>query len=549
MASNNDVNINIHATGAPEAVDAVNSVTTATTAAARTSGQVADGARRASTEIQRASTEIQRVGTSSFNSGRALMSFSQGFEDVQYGVNGVLNNIPGLVLALGGGAGLTGAISIAAVSLNMLWQHFGKVEKKAKESGDSLTKYFEEVSKVWKDIEQLGDDDRKDKKKADDLSHEKEIAGIKFANSGALFDSKLAETRAVGDAENEIAGKKLEIMKLESQLALATGNTALELSKARLEVSNDIYTAELRISEMHREAAINAAKIKIGSAESTDTAAKNRENQSSDLVNAKTQEVNGYRSEADLIRASLIAREEERQAILAKIEALNDEQKGLIKNNTFDGLKRNLEIDTFARPRLQESLGKNEDAVKELAKEYASKQAQADAAAQTLEKASVELEGSSKSQAASSEALRDAVVELRHLRQGQGVDVKIESERKINDAKTVIEGTGKTVTGAATKAITDIQGNAASQGRVTNPFEAEAVGRLKGLIGDNVPDADQGQTLASILQGLANSLTSRDKALAVNVEALIQITKAQLTAVKEQQARIAALESQSSQKR
>ena len=589
MASNNNVNINITATGGPAAVAAVNLVTTATTAAGRTADQqlarqerarellaqraeqqraraaahaaadaaadaeeerrLARAAQRATNRSRQAATGIATIGTSSINSGRAVLSLSQGFEDAQYGVRGLLNNIPGLVMALGGGAGITGAISIAAVSLNILWEHFGKVEKKAKESGDTISKYFEEVTQVWKDIEQLGDDDRKAKKKDDDLSHEKDLAGIKFANSGALFGNKLEEIRAVGEAENEIARKKLEIMTLESQLALATGKTALELSKARLEASNDIYASELRISELHREAEVNAAKIKIGSAESTATAAKNRANNDNDLVREKANEVAGYRSEADTIRASLIAREEERKAILAKIEALNDEQKNILKNNSFGGIKRNLEINTLELPRLQNSLAKNEDGRPELEQEYASKQAQADAAAKTLESASSDLADSSKAQQASSEALRDAIVELRQLRRTQGGNVNIENERRITDAKTVIEGTGKTVTDAATTAINDIKENAANQGRGTNPAESEAVGRLQGLVGDKVSDAEQGQTLASILQGLANSLTAKDQALAVNVEALIAVAKSQLAQVQEQRVRIAALESQASQKR
>ena len=37
-------------------------------------------------------------------------------DDVQYGIKGILNNIPGLVMGFGGGAGLAGAVSIAVSS-------------------------------------------------------------------------------------------------------------------------------------------------------------------------------------------------------------------------------------------------------------------------------------------------------------------------------------------------------------------------------------------------------------------------------------------------
>jgi uncharacterized protein YicC (UPF0701 family) len=143
----------------------------------------------------------------------------------------------------------------------------------------------------------------------------------------------------------------------------------------------------------------------------------------------------------------------------------------------------------------------------------------------------------------------EAVSILRQLKQTQGVQGDIANQRRITDAKTVIEGTGKTVTDAATRAIDDIQKNATDQGRGQNPAEQEAIGRLKGLVSDNVSDADQGQTLASILQGLANSLTQKDQALSRNVEALIEIAKGQVAKINEQLARIRSLEAQASQKK
>jgi hypothetical protein len=54
------------------------------------------------------------------SSGKAgsfgLLAVSQGFEDLQYGIKGVLNNIPQAVLGFGGSAGLAGALSITAVA-------------------------------------------------------------------------------------------------------------------------------------------------------------------------------------------------------------------------------------------------------------------------------------------------------------------------------------------------------------------------------------------------------------------------------------------------
>ena len=77
------------------------------------------------------------------NSAAALLMFSQGFEDAQYGIRGVLNNIPGLIIALGGTAGLAGAISIAAVSLSQIIPLFTETEEKASDMADKIKEIAE----------------------------------------------------------------------------------------------------------------------------------------------------------------------------------------------------------------------------------------------------------------------------------------------------------------------------------------------------------------------------------------------------------------------
>lgn len=65
---------------------------------------------------------------STLDVGRALLTFSQGAEDAQYGVKGILNNIPQLVEQLGGSAGLAGALSLTAVGLSVVYDWLGEVE-------------------------------------------------------------------------------------------------------------------------------------------------------------------------------------------------------------------------------------------------------------------------------------------------------------------------------------------------------------------------------------------------------------------------------------
>ncbi len=79
-----------------------------------------------------------KVKVSSRNTSMALLELSRGFEDAQYGIRGVLNNIPSLVLSLGGTAGLAGGISIAAVALSQLAPLFTTTTEKASETADKM---------------------------------------------------------------------------------------------------------------------------------------------------------------------------------------------------------------------------------------------------------------------------------------------------------------------------------------------------------------------------------------------------------------------------
>lgn len=67
--------------------------------------------------------ELRKLQTAHRNVGLAALEGSRALEDLQYGVAGVVNNIPGLVMALGGGAGLTAAISLVTVAINQLVKH------------------------------------------------------------------------------------------------------------------------------------------------------------------------------------------------------------------------------------------------------------------------------------------------------------------------------------------------------------------------------------------------------------------------------------------
>ena len=89
--------------------------------------QMAQDMREAEHATQRLHTAVaklpeanDKVGKSSSQAAQGVLEVSRAFEDAQYGIAGVLNNIPNIIMRFGGGAGLAGVLSMAAVAASFL---------------------------------------------------------------------------------------------------------------------------------------------------------------------------------------------------------------------------------------------------------------------------------------------------------------------------------------------------------------------------------------------------------------------------------------------
>jgi hypothetical protein len=96
---------------------------------------------------------VQNKGAKSTrNGGLAFLEFSRAVEDAQYGIRGVLNNIPQMVLLMGGGGGLAGIISVAAVSMSQLFTQLTKVEEKLPETTERLEELKQGLVDIHEEI-------------------------------------------------------------------------------------------------------------------------------------------------------------------------------------------------------------------------------------------------------------------------------------------------------------------------------------------------------------------------------------------------------------
>ena len=95
--------------------------------------------------------DSQQATRSVKNMGQGALQAAYFFDDLQYGIRGILNNIPGLVMGFGGGAGLAGAISIAVLAGAKLYEWMGKTEDKSADLAKKMKEQSKEIAESYRE--------------------------------------------------------------------------------------------------------------------------------------------------------------------------------------------------------------------------------------------------------------------------------------------------------------------------------------------------------------------------------------------------------------
>lgn len=90
---------------------------------------------------QQATRSVKRMG-------QGLLQVAYFMDDVQYGIKGILNNIPGLVIGFGGGAGLAGAMSLAVLAGAKLYEWMWKTEDKSGDLAKKMKEHSKEIAEA-----------------------------------------------------------------------------------------------------------------------------------------------------------------------------------------------------------------------------------------------------------------------------------------------------------------------------------------------------------------------------------------------------------------
>lgn len=160
--------------------------------------------------------DSQQATRSVKNMGQGTLQAAYFFDDLQYGIKGILNNIPGLVIGFGGGAGLAGALSLATLAGAKLYEWLSSTEEKSVD----LTKKLEEEREAFKKLkEEVGEISRQNNNEQilrAAIDSAKKIADYRKEEANALKYSLdyrkelIALESGINDDEAEIARLKVE---------------------------------------------------------------------------------------------------------------------------------------------------------------------------------------------------------------------------------------------------------------------------------------------------------------------------------------------------
>jgi hypothetical protein len=244
--------------------------------------------------------------------GMGILETSRLIEDAQYGMRGVLNNIPGLIMSFGGGMGLAGVVSIAAVAVSVLGKGFlelamgADTTAKDMESLKKRTEEYEGAVKAAKDrqaefLKSLKDTKEEARVQAaiqetirrlGDPVGQSEIAADRERRTRAARD-RLEALRVERDALMGVAGTTAvsDPMRDAEADAAAAAKVVADLQKRQAEIQRLIETGQqgatpeqMSQQMLDIETSIAAAKSKM---DGFNQSAENSKNRAKELANSE----------------------------------------------------------------------------------------------------------------------------------------------------------------------------------------------------------------------------------------------------------------------
>lgn len=273
--------------------------------------------------------DSQQATRSVKNMGQGMLQVAYFMDDVQYGIKGILNNIPGLVMGFGGGAGLAGAVSIAVLAGAKLYEWMGNTEAKSKELAKALEQQNEAIKESQEIVASFNNEAAL--KTSNDLTAK--IAGNRKEEAQALKES-VREQQGLLDLQSKILDNQdqADLLKLETDYySGAFGDP--ESFSARLFFEGKQEDIRLRARARHRQEQEESARINVSNAErdlASKTEATNRNSER--LGGLQDQNILSYQEREKLNGEILNAEKQifDNLLSIAKTARNNEEQEGFL---------------------------------------------------------------------------------------------------------------------------------------------------------------------------------------------------------------------------
>lgn len=273
--------------------------------------------------------DSQQATRSVKNMGQGMLQVAYFMDDVQYGIKGILNNIPGLVMGFGGGAGLAGAVSIAVLAGAKLYEWMGNTEAKSKELAKALEQQNEAIKESQEIVASFNNEAAL--KTSNDLTAK--IAGNRKEEAQALKESVREQQRLL-DLQSKILDNQdqADLLKLETDYySGAFGDP--ESFSARLFFEGKQEDIRLRARARHRQEQEESARINVSNAErdlASKTEATNRNSER--LGGLQDQNILSYQEREKLNGEILNAEKQifDNLLSIAKTARNNEEQEGFL---------------------------------------------------------------------------------------------------------------------------------------------------------------------------------------------------------------------------
>ncbi|WP_411846451.1 hypothetical protein AAFN60_02085 [Roseibacillus persicicus] len=461
-------------------------------------------------------TEAAAVGTdklkkSGRNTNLAILELSRGVEDLQYGIRGVLNNIPGLVLAMGGTAGLAGVISLVAVGMSV----FGSALSSTKGETESLTEALDEATSASKDLsDQLLDRLQSARQGSIEGVVQDELF---FVNE--LNDALAIQLRLLTAAEANATRKR----QLEGQLQTIAIQRDPSLSEADKKAA--IFALEIANAKEDQAAQIRIETERLRIAEKVQADARAREEElleqrrtaQARLVEA-TEELARVQSDGTKALQGFGFLETLKEVADSRNGFQNLVQRGHISEDYSPREKRfRAQATTFTRG------FKSPDDVNRQVADRSGRVAELEAELTALNEGLNELDSAAR--AAGLEAVETAQA-IEALTTEQGLQTQLAID-------TFVQQTEAQFTNTLTSAESSLSAFAAAQGGEISSSFATGLASLTNVLTDTVENAAQTSQVQTALQALGNSQEARDQTIIALINSLsadLQATKRQLAA-------------------